>query len=92
MRGVLFILLAAVLGAIAAPMSAQVSLPGPSPAAEIPGVGTKQETPLVSHMPTTGNAGITDSNYRLGSGDKMKITVYYGEDDLSGGPPRARLL
>ncbi|GAA0561318.1 polysaccharide biosynthesis/export family protein [Rhizomicrobium electricum] len=30
-----------------------------------------------------GTAGITDEHYRLGTGDKLKITVY-GEEDLSG--------
>jgi len=83
MRRVIFILLAAIVGAIAAPASAQVSLPGPSAEAQLPGAETKAPAALTSHIPTTGNAAITDDNYRLGTGDKMKITVY-GEEDLSG--------
>lgn len=76
MRHLLYILLVAIFGVIAVPASAQVSLPGPSQAAQIPGAGTTQPAPLVSHMPAAGTgAGITDFNYRLGTGDKMKITV-----------------
>lgn len=35
------------------------------------------------YAPPAGTAGITDEHYRLGTGDKLKVTVY-GEDDLSG--------
>lgn len=34
-------------------------------------------------LPSGAGAGITDEHYRLGTGDKLKITVY-GEEDLSG--------
>jgi len=61
---------------------AQSSLPGPSisPVGSVPGA-----TPLQTRSPTyvPPGSGITDEAYRLGSGDKVRITVY-GEQDLSG--------
>jgi polysaccharide export outer membrane protein len=54
-------------------------LPGPSKPASQPAASSSAP---VSYMPT-GSAGITDEHYRLGTGDKLKVTVY-GEEDLSG--------
>ncbi len=40
-------------------------------------------TTPANYMPRNEASGITDEHYRLGTGDKLKITVY-GEEDLSG--------
>lgn len=57
------------------------ALPQPTPNMEKPGAQT------VSQPQAALSAGrapvVNDDNYRLGAGDKMKITVY-GEQDLSG--------
>lgn len=73
----LFALLSVVAaGALTLPVHAQ-SLPGPSAAVNVPGGGT------VHPVSIPGAAGARQDNYRLGTGDKVKISVY-GEDDLSG--------
>jgi protein involved in polysaccharide export with SLBB domain len=58
------------------------ALPAPSPNMQRPGAQTiSQPSPV---LPQTGHASVVnDDGYRLGAGDKMKITVY-GEQDLSG--------
>lgn len=65
-------------------------LPGPSvgnapPPAQTQNSGDVSQLP--SYMNTTPAAappgGFEDDNYKLGTGDKLKVTVY-GEDDLSG--------
>jgi polysaccharide export outer membrane protein len=62
----------------------QDALPGPSAGAQIPGGNTTSapNPPLAAVSPHLQNATVA-KNYRLGTGDKMKITVY-GEPDLSG--------
>ena len=55
-------------------------LPGPSTEAPRPQPAVGAPAPV---LPTPSGGGIDDTNYRLGSGDKLKVTVY-GEDDLSG--------
>lgn len=64
------------------------SLPGPSvpsvvgmppPSSEAPPAATAA---MPIPMPIAGT-GITDENYHLGTGDKLRINIY-GEDDLSG--------
>lgn len=65
--------------AAVSPVLAQ-SLPGPSSAAQ---QAAPASTPMQVYAPPAGTAGITDEHYRLGTGDKLKVTVY-GEDDLSG--------
>jgi polysaccharide export outer membrane protein len=64
---------------------AQDSLPGPSPRAQVPGQGTvgAAPTPISATAPASATVAIVDDNYRLGAGDKMKITVY-DEPDLTG--------
>ncbi|HKU63462.1 MAG TPA: polysaccharide biosynthesis/export family protein [Rhizomicrobium sp.] len=59
------------------------ALPAPTANMEKPGAQTiSQPAPASPSM--TGHAAIVnDDSYRLGAGDKMKITVY-GEQDLSG--------
>lgn len=54
-------------------------LPGPS---KSPSAQPAPVSASASFLPA-GVAGITDEHYRLGTGDKLKITVY-GEEDLSG--------
>jgi protein involved in polysaccharide export with SLBB domain len=68
------------------------ALPGPTQNIQNPGVGTVSAAPPV-HIPNSGekpgvaNTSVADApieeTYRLGAGDKMKITVY-GEQDMSG--------
>lgn len=55
------------------------SLPGPSATARVP---APQSSPFVATQHGKG-APITDEHYRLGTGDKLRVTVY-GEEDLSG--------
>jgi polysaccharide export outer membrane protein len=57
------------------------ALPAPTPNMEKPGAQTVSQPQ--SAMPTSRAPVVNDDNYRLGAGDKMKITVY-GEQDLSG--------
>lgn len=71
------LVLAAVCALAAAPALAQ-DLPGPSAPSKQTGYGTA--APMVTAAP---GAAITDEHYRLGTGDKLKITIY-GEEDLSG--------
>jgi protein involved in polysaccharide export with SLBB domain len=58
-------------------------LPGPaSSLTSPPQTSSSSVAPFVP--PAVGmSAGINDDNYRLGTGDKLKVTVY-GEEDLSG--------
>ncbi len=68
--------------AIASPVAAQMSgLPGPGMYTAPPSQAEQQPSlaTLPSYVAPTG----TDDNYKLGTGDKLKVTVY-GEDDLSG--------
>ena len=71
-----------VLGALAAPAVAQ-GLPDASPAARVPMGGTAGAPPPQAYVPASSGGAISDDNYRLGTGEKLKITVY-GEEDLSG--------
>ncbi len=61
------------------PAAAQSTLPGPS--AEVAAPPPAESAPPAI-PPGTGPVFV-DENYRLGTGDKVKVTVY-GEDDLSG--------
>jgi len=76
----LALILAAILALqVAAPIFAQ-ELPGPSSA----GQQITSPSGLASmHVVSGSPAAITDEHYRLGTGDKLRITVY-GEEDLSG--------
>jgi protein involved in polysaccharide export with SLBB domain len=64
-------------------LAAAQNLPGPSTGAppHAPQVVSPAELP--SYTGSGSGVGGADENYRLGSGDKLKVTVY-GEDDLSG--------
>jgi len=65
------------------------ALPAPTSNMEKPGAQTiSQAAPVLpapsQGVPSSGRAAVIhDDSYRLGAGDKMKITVY-GEQDLSG--------
>ncbi len=75
-------LLVAMLSCLALPVPAgaqQSGLPGPSIAT--PQVAPEASAPVMP-APLDGPVFV-DENYRLGTGDKVKVTVY-GEDDLSG--------
>src|SRR5580658_7361796 len=66
--------------ASAAPAAAQSALPGPStPILDAP---PPSEVTPSAPLPGAGPVFV-DENYHLGTGDKVKVTVY-GEDDLSG--------
>lgn len=68
------------LGGLTASAFAQNNgLPGPSSSSR---ASVPQSSPFVAAQPGQG-APITDEHYRLGTGDKMRVTVY-GEEDLSG--------
>lgn len=56
------------------------NLPGPS---SVPQQAPSSGAQAMLHSTPAAGAAITDEHYRLGTGDKLKITVY-GEDDLSG--------
>lgn len=56
-------------------------LPGPSMRSG-PTAPSTSAAPAFTALPSSG-AVITDEHYRLGTGDKLKVTVY-GEEDLSG--------
>ena len=62
-------------------------LPGPSVYSNVPAPQASTDvTQLPSYVntaPVPAAAGTNDDNYKLGTGDKLKVTVY-GEDDLSG--------
>lgn len=66
------------------PASAQTAgLPGPS-TGPMTTSATASDAPPAASLPTqTMGASITDANYHLGTGDKLRVNVY-GEDDLSG--------
>ena len=64
----------------AAPVLAQDMTPFPPPAAPVASAPTSATLPPATD-PTIATANDTD--YRLGSGDKVRVTVY-GEPDLSG--------
>ena len=64
------------------------ALPAPTPDMQKPGAQTiSQPVPVVPSSPSASASNratiVNDESYRLGAGDKMKITVY-GEQDLSG--------
>ena len=71
-----FFILAA--GLSVAAYAQDAPLPGPSQPAI---TQAPQSTPLTLTAPF--GAPITDENYRLGTGDKLRVNVY-GEEDLSG--------
>ena len=76
--------LSALCFALLAPVAAQ-NLPGPSSATQqhaVPQSETPSALPSYTGAGASGG-GFADENYRLGSGDKIKVTVY-GEDDLGG--------
>jgi protein involved in polysaccharide export with SLBB domain len=59
------------------------ALPAPTPNMQRPGAQTISQPAPPSPSPVGRAAVVNDDSYRLGAGDKMKITVY-GEQDLSG--------
>jgi protein involved in polysaccharide export with SLBB domain len=63
------------------------ALPAPTPNMQKPGAqAISQPAPVVPSQPASSAvsaSAVNDDSYRLGAGDKMKITVY-GEQDLSG--------
>jgi protein involved in polysaccharide export with SLBB domain len=61
----------------------QGGLPGPATGVQVPGQGTVPSGGAASVIPSTTPQVISDDSYRLGAGDKMKITVY-DEPDLTG--------
>jgi len=65
-----------------APAAAQ-GLPGPSSAVQQHEPAPSAPATLPTYVGSANVGGPADENYRLGSGDKLKVTVY-GEDDLSG--------
>ncbi len=77
------------IGLAGAAIAQTSNLPSPSagahpPATAQPDNGDATPAPVVGGMPNTGTPDTgSDENYRLGTGDKLKVTVY-GEDDLSG--------
>ena len=77
----LILVLALVLPGQLAMGQQQDALPGPSANVQIPGSNTLPPAPTVGVSHAQYSAAV--ENYRLGTGDKMKITVY-GETDLSG--------
>jgi polysaccharide export outer membrane protein len=60
-------------------MAQEAGLPGPS----VLRPATSAVTAPVMPVPSSTGGTVIDDNYRLGTGDKVKITVY-GEEDLSG--------
>jgi polysaccharide export outer membrane protein len=69
-----FVLPAMADGTLPGP-SSQLTHPAPQPQIQLP--------PPVAGATVGMSSGAGDDSYRLGAGDKLKITVY-GEDDLSG--------
>jgi polysaccharide export outer membrane protein len=61
-------------------MAQSAGLPGPSAMLPMPSASSSA-VPLASSAGQP--AAITDEHYRLGTGDKLRVTVY-GEEDLSG--------
>ena len=66
----------------AVPASAQSNLPGPSPMMGMPMAKPvpQANTSMMAALPPR---GAQDENYKLGSGDKLRLVVY-GEEDLGG--------
>jgi polysaccharide export outer membrane protein len=62
-------------------MAQQGSLPGPT-VVQRSAPQSEEAAPAAPTAPASGPVFV-DENYRLGTGDKVKVTVY-GEDDLSG--------
>lgn len=81
----LFAILPVVLaiGMVWAPHVRGQALPGPSAAVNVPGGGTVRDASTEPASQGPAPEGAKGENYKLGTGDKMKINVY-GEDDLSG--------
>lgn len=69
----------ALIGLQGAPALAQSTLPFPPPAAVAPPTAMAPPTGQATSAPST----ITEPSYELGSGDKIRVTVY-GEPSLSG--------
>lgn len=83
---IVFLVTVVLVGIPLAKAYAQGALPGPILHAEVPGRGTVGTAPaanIPSAVPASTTAIVADDNYRLGAGDKMKITVY-DEPDLTG--------
>jgi polysaccharide export outer membrane protein len=76
-----FVRIAAILMALVWGMSASVAQDLPGPSRSAPQMGPSAAAP--SRYVATPSVGIVDEHYRLGTGDKLRITVY-GEQDLSG--------
>jgi polysaccharide export outer membrane protein len=76
--GIFLAVLLPTFGSVAA-FAQNMGLPGPS-ALQQPAAEASALAPVATPAST---ATITDENYHLGTGDKLRITVY-GEDDLSG--------
>jgi len=65
-------------------LAQDAGLPGPTARTQLPGGQATSPAAAAPVMAvSTKSSGVGDDNYRLGTGDKMKVTVY-GEDDLSG--------
>jgi protein involved in polysaccharide export with SLBB domain len=82
------LVVAVLLAGLLASAHAQDGLPGPAPRAQVPGQGTVSAVtganiPFAVPASASATAIVADENYRLGAGDKMKITVY-DEPDLTG--------
>jgi polysaccharide export outer membrane protein len=85
-RFTLVALFAALTLGLATSLAAAQTLPGPStnPMAGAPPPSSETVSPTMGSMPIAPiGEGITDEHYKLGSGDKLRVTVY-GEEDLSG--------
>ncbi|MGA7713008.1 MAG: polysaccharide biosynthesis/export family protein [Rhizomicrobium sp.] len=66
-----------------AAMAQGVSLPGPSAPTTLVAPAPDAPPPAMTPAAPMASAGITDENYQLGTGDKLRVNVY-GEEDLSG--------
>jgi polysaccharide export outer membrane protein len=73
--------------AFTGPAMADNTLPGPSSQLTHPAPQPQPQMQIpstsVASAPVSASSGAGDDSYRLGAGDKLKITVY-GEEDLSG--------
>ncbi len=81
-RRIVFTATALLFGIIAAAPGFAQGLPDASPASRAP-PGVTSTAPAPAFVAPPPGAAFSDDNYRLGTGEKLKITVY-GEDDLSG--------